>query len=68
MPYLFEIDEARDERPLALERTCMSCGASEVGIVDSGGEELIVGFCHKYEMFMNEEELNEDQRGEYCWV
>lgn len=70
MPFLYEIDESRDERPLASapSRTCMSCGVIAVGTVDVEGVAVVVGFCSKYNCFFSEEELNEDRQLEYCWV
>ena len=70
MPLLYEIDEARDERPLEppREKTCLNCQRSEVGTVNIDAGSFVVGFCPKHECFMSEAEMNEDRRGEYCWM
>lgn len=59
---LYEIDEARDEKPLEL--TCASCDNSRIGLVEIDDCLVTVGYCLKYGSFLNESELG-DQAS--CW-
>lgn len=67
MPYLHEIDDARDERPLDVPETCSTCAAMDAGEVRIGGRPVEVGYCRKYGCFISGQELHEDQRNGGCW-
>lgn len=69
MPYLYEMDDARDERPLEspLQETCGTCAALDAGEIFAGGRMVEIGYCRKYGCFVSGSELYEDQRAEGCW-
>lgn len=73
MPYLYEIDDARDERPLdpPLQETCGTCAAMDAGELLAGGRRVEIGYCRaagmdvtkRKELPMNEKKTREEMSG-----
>lgn len=63
---LYEIEEAAPKRDAPV-LDCMSCSMCSTGTVEIGETLFDVGYCRKYDSFMNEDELFCTQNEEGCW-